>query len=283
MIEIVRSPVLLSIQDSGRYGYQHWGIPISGPMDRVSAALANALLGNAKDAPVLEIADGPAVLRFHAPTRFALCGASGSYFINRQHVSLLTTYVAMQGDVLQLHRFDEGRFLYLAVEGGFHYPEVLKSRSYYGVLYPRWRWQRGTKISFTPVKNAHITPKYAYLRKPYAPWQAEEIEVTPGPEWPTLPKQWQNALRNHAFVVSPSSNRVGYRLEGDIEGITALPWSAPIRPGVVQLTPSGQLIVMMRDCPTTGGYARVLIVEETALSHFAQKRPGQSVRFCLRE
>ncbi len=283
MIEIVRPPILLSIQDGGRYGYQHWGIPISGPMDRVSAALANAVLGNAKDAPVLEIADGPAVLQFHAPTRFALCGARGHYFINRHCVPLLTTCAAAQGDVLLLHRFDDGRFLYLAIEGGFHYPEVLNSRSYYGALYPRWRWQRGTKIPFTPVKNTYIPRKHAYLRIPDAPWQAEEIEVTPGPEWPTLPKRLQNALRTHAFVVSPSSNRVGYRLDGLVEGVSALPWSAPMHPGVVQLTPSGQLIVMMRDGPTTGGYARVLIVEGTALSHFAQKRPGQPVRFRLRK
>ena len=106
------------------------------------------------------------------------------------------------------------------------------------------------------------------------------IETYEGPEFGKLPESVQKHIFQQKFKVSGDSNRMAVQFEesinNDLKGIH----TSPVMPGSVQLTPSGNLIVLMRDCQTTGGYPRVLQLSEYGIQVLSQKMPGEVVQFC---
>jgi len=109
------------------------------------------------------------------------------------------------------------------------------------------------------------------------------IEVYPGPEFSLLSDKQKKQLTNTILYVTPQSNRMGILLDGLVVSNVKEIITAPVQPGTVQLTPSGKCIVLMRDAQTTGGYARVLQLSNEGINRIAQKRPGETLNFKLKD
>ncbi|MFD2727503.1 5-oxoprolinase subunit C family protein [Hyunsoonleella rubra] len=280
MVEILQPGIFTSIQDFGRIGFQKFGVPYSGVMDRYAAVVANTLVGNPENSPVLEITMMGLKLEFHCPAVIAVSGAASFPNINDKSVPLNRTISVHKGDVLSFGRLNDGFRSYLAVKGGFKGEKVMGSYSMYGGITASNRLNKGDTISIDETPDA-LKPKNASFKVNRDYILKDNIEVFKGPEYDKLNKTQQSKLLEEGFTISKDSNRMGYRLEQTVANDLAPILTAPVLPGTVQLTPSGKPIILMRDCQTTGGYPRIFQLKETAINVLAQKYMGQSIKFKL--
>jgi biotin-dependent carboxylase-like uncharacterized protein len=270
MISVVRAGPLTTVQDQGRFGYAHLGVPRSGALDQPAAALANALVGNAASAAVLETTLMGCALRFAAPARVAVTGATA---VVRLDGAVTTGVVeAPAGSVLDVGRATAGLRSYLAVAGGIGAEPVLGSRSTDtlsglgpprladGMTLPIAAELDGSWSAEPPVKRGEIT--LGVCLGPRDDWFAEPAELFAG-----------------AYTVSPVSNRVGARLAGRTltrAKAGELP-SEGVVLGAIQVPADGQPLIFLADHPTTGGYPVIGVVDD--VTPLAQARPGATVRF----
>ncbi len=281
MIEVISAGMFTTIQDSGRYGYRKWGVPVSGAMDQRSAQLANQLVNNTNDKAVMEITIIAPILKFNIDTVVAITGAGFSPSINGQRISMNKAVKIPKDSVLKFSSPSYGVRAYLSVLGGFSVPKILGSYSFYPYITENPSIKKGDIISINngsvPKRNlSHASVKISKVH-----FTNPIITVYKGPEFHLLSKEIKEKLLSQSFGISNNSNRMGYRLNIS-ENIAALEiLTSAVQPGTVQLTPSGQLIILMRDCQTTGGYARILQLTDEAINLLAQKRAGESVRFML--
>ena len=282
MIELLKVPSLLTVQDSGRPGYRKLGVPLSGYMDDYSARIANYLVGNPGDAPLLEfLLTGP-VIRFNASAVFAVAG-DVDLTLNGIPIEPWTSHWAKRGDILEVGTLKSGLYGYIAFAGGIKCEKLLGSCS----AYPRAKLGRPLKkgdeltfgYSILAGKEGKSLPKE--LRPDYS-LKEITVGVLLGPDLEHFTEEGVETFLSEAYTVTPESDRMGYRLEGKtIEhsekgaGIV----TSPLVPGTVQVPANGKPIVMMRDAQTTGGYSRIGVVISAHLSRFAQLRPGFSVHF----
>ena len=279
MIKVLHPGFYTTIQDLGRKDHQHLGVPISGVMDLDALKMANAILGNDDDCAVLEITMVGPKLEFTCDTVVSITGANLSPSLNGIET---TNYVAInvyKGDVLSFGKLKNGLRTYLAVVGGFKTELVLNSRSMYKGLTQAFQLQKGDKLKISPKKNS--SSKYASIKPNVDYFDNEIISVYKGPEFERLNTVQVDTLFSQEFTVSKDNNRMAYQLKelvlNDLDGII----TSLVLPGTVQLTPSGKLIILMRDCQTTGGYPRVLQLKETSINTLAQKFTGNKVKFGL--
>ncbi|HWZ28840.1 MAG TPA: biotin-dependent carboxyltransferase family protein [Gemmatimonadales bacterium] len=265
MISIVQAPAYLAVQDLGWPSSRSAGMPLSGAMDRWALTAANLMVGNAPDAAALEWALTGGRLRFGRDTQVAVCGPGVS-----------TTLAFPAGGEFDLVRPTEGRFLYLAVSGGLDVPEVLGSRSTYMPAGIGHRLKAGDTVPMgAPSKGRPRMPAGA------PNYESGVVRVVAGPqrELFTSPA-WERFLES-TWRVSRASDRMGYRLEGDV------PVAAPAADlpseaacvGAVQVPPDGLPIVLMADGPTVGGYPKIAVVISADLPVMAQRAVGGSLRF----
>ena len=282
MIELLRVPSLLTIQDDGRPGYRKLGVPVSGFMDDYSARIANYLVGNPGNAPLLEfLIRGPA-LRFKSSAVFAVAG-DVDLRLNGVSIEPWTSHWAKRGDVLEVGVLKTGLYGYIAFAGGIKCGKLLGSCS----SYPR------AGLGMPLKEGDELTLRYAILTGKEGKYLPEELrpdysgkEITVGvilgPDLEHFTERGVETFLSETYTVTPESDRMGYRLDGKpIEhsekgaGIV----TGPLVPGTVQVPANGKPIVMMKDAQTTGGYSRIGVVISAHLSRFAQLRPGFSVRF----
>jgi len=282
MIELLRVPSLLTVQDSGRRGYRKLGVPVSGYMDDYSARIANYLVGNPGDAPLLEfLLSGPAI-RFNASAVFAVAG-DVDVKLNGFPVEPWTSHWAKRGDVLEVGTLRGGLYGYIAFAGGIKCEKLLGSCSTYAKANLGRPLREGDKLTLGYAiltgKEGRRLPEE--LRPDYS---AEEITVgvVLGPDLEHFTEEGVRTFLSGAYTVTPESDRMGYRLDGKViehsekgAGIV----TGPLVPGTVQVPPNGKPIVMMRDAQTTGGYARIGVVASAHLHRLAQLRPGFKVHF----
>jgi biotin-dependent carboxylase-like uncharacterized protein len=271
-----------SVQDLGRFGYAHLGVPVSGAMDKISFSLANHLLNNPSDAAGLEMTMIGATLVFDEPTLIALCGAESSIVLNGQLQSLNRAIPIKAGDSLQIGRFQSGQRMYLGIKNGFVSEPILNSRSFYKGLTPINKLKQGDSLQYSSYPFTISSP-HSHVKPVNWNKEGKILEVYPGPEINNLGKEeYDKLFRNH-FTISTLQDRMGIQLEEPLPNDLNEILTAPVYPGTVQLTPSGKLIILMRDAQVTGGYPRVLQLTEKTISLLAQKRPGQVIRFLLLE
>jgi biotin-dependent carboxylase-like uncharacterized protein len=287
MIEtfIVLSPgPYMTVQDAGRYGYQHMGIPISGVLDAIAHRTANLLVGNPEDAAVFEITlIGPqlAVLR---EADIAVTGAEIEVKLNYSPVECWKTIRVVPGDVLHLHQVTSGCRGYLAVNGGVAVPEVMGSRSTYasGKLggYRGRPIQKGDIIS---RGEGPLLEAPRHMPKAYIPRYTEEfvLRAIPGPQDDFFDTGLET-LFGSAYTVSANADRMGYRLQGDpIEHRPDVPKSIisePSMPGSIQVPADLQPIILLVE-QTVGGYTKIATVISSDLPKVAQAIPGNTIRF----
>jgi biotin-dependent carboxylase-like uncharacterized protein len=273
MLEIVRPGLWDTLQDQGRFGYRGIGVPLSGAMDQEAFSHANRLLRNAPDAAALEVCQNGGVYLFKAPTCFVLCGPATEALLDDQSIATHTVYSAKKGSVLSVRRVINGVYTYVAVKGGFVTDQKLNSRSMHLSLYGIQKLKKGDQLPYQVYEGPNIEADHP----PFSKGQQEAVlQAIPGPEFHQLhPSTDFSSLK---FTLS-DHNRMGYRLLPSVhlKRSTESIRSAAVFPGIVQLTPSGECIVLHRDAQVSGGYPRILILTEQSLNRLAQIKKGEIV------
>lgn len=270
-----------SIQDLGRKGYRSYGVPISGAMDKYSAILANKLLNNDEKLPVMEITlTGPKIL-FEDHSLIVLTGADMSPELNGEALKMNFIYEVKTSDVLSFGSLKTGVRTYLGVKGGFKTEIKLNSFSYYDGITSGEKVQKGERLRIASVDaDLHVSSSKIKVKSTH--FNEKELEVTKGPEFNRLTKKHRELLFSKKFKIGTYHNRMGYQLKNKFPPIKNNEIiTSTVIPGTVQLTPSGKLIIMMRDCPTTGGYPRILQLTDIAINQLAQKKENDVFKFDL--
>ncbi|GAA4238826.1 biotin-dependent carboxyltransferase family protein [Postechiella marina] len=280
MIKVLHAGFYTTVQDFGRIGFQEYGVPYSGVMDRKSAEIANALLGNSKNEAVIEMTMTGAKLLFNTATYIVISGADMSAKLNGLAISINKVINIKANDILSFGKLHNGFRSYLAVLGGFSAPEVMQSKSMYQNITKQIRLNKNDELQIKSTLKPSLKTN-AFLRVDASYIASNTLSVFKGPEFNELAKDKQKQLFFKPFTVSKQNNRMAYQLEETVTNSLAPIITAPVLPGTVQLTPSGKLIVLMRDCQTTGGYPRVLQLSKEAINLLSQKFTGCKISLNL--
>lgn len=278
-LRVLKAGIQTSVQDLGRHGQRHLGISQSGALDQYSLMLANKLVGNAVHCAGLEIVIGPVEIQFLRDSWFALCGANFAAQLDGISVAKAWRHFAKAGQILRLAGALKEARAYLAIDGGIEVPQVLGSRS--TDLQTGFGGFQGRALKSGDVldlgSSQNLQKSLGVQQRIWSP----EIRAIPGPEY----AQFSPAARQHfwqqAWKLSPQSNRMGCRLQGVALQRTVSQdlLSHGVLPGVVQVPPNGQPIILLADAQTTGGYPKIACVIEADLWKVAQTPPGLS--FCF--
>ena len=282
MLKVLNAGFYTTIQDTGRFGYRAYGVPVSGAMDAYSSQFANAVLGNTNDASVLEITMTGPTLHFLKPTLIALSGADLEPKLNDQPIGMNVSVSVQANDILSFGRLRYGFRAYLAIKNGFLTESMLGSRSMYPPITSAARISNNEILKYHSIA-AHEFQLNAHVKYNRNIIEDHKLDVYKGPEFNSLPMDRQKQLLETILMVSKHHNRMAYQLEPLFNNNLDPILTTPVLPGTIQLTPSGQLIVLMRDCQTTGGYPRVLQLSEKAINSLSQKTTGTRLKFRLKD
>jgi biotin-dependent carboxylase-like uncharacterized protein len=281
MIKVLHPGFYSTIQDLGRYGYQEYGVPYSGVMDRAAAILVNTLLGNDDHKAVIEMTMTGVKLQFGIETCIAISGAHMSPKLNELPIEMTKIIHVKPNDVLSFGKLTKGFRCYLGVLGGFETKTVMQSRSMCKNITSDFMLRKHDELQIS-ASTFTINKQHASIKFDSSYLDSKTIDVFKGPEFEYLSKNQQKTLFHKMYSISNDNNRMAYQLietfENDLKPII----TSAVLPGTVQLTPSGKLIVLMRDCQTTGGYPRVLQLKASALDVLAQKFTGNNIEFVLK-
>lgn len=278
MIKVIKEGLFTTIQDIGRFGYKNIGVPVSGSMDQTSAKLANLLLGNDESSAVLEMTLVGPTLEFMNDTYISITGADMNPSLNKQKVLQNKPLFVNKGDILYLSHSSNGMRSYLGIKGGFNSEKKLGSKSFYRGITKREKLIKNDKIKFakvtsSPMKMNKSINDFKINRK-------NKINVFKGPEFDLLDSNSKDIIFNTDFTIG-INNRMGYNLVEPIKNSISSIISSPVIPGTVQLTPSGRLIILCRDCQTSGGYPRVLQLDKSSMDSLSQKTIGETIKLKL--
>ncbi|AKJ69493.1 hypothetical protein PATSB16_38300 [Pandoraea thiooxydans] len=290
MIEILRAGVLSSVQDLGRHGFRHLGIGVAGALDPLAMLVGNRLLDNPVDAAVIEFTLGASAVRFTQDCRIALTGADCRAELDGQRVWSWWSFPVARGQTLTLRSPRQGMRTYLAIGGGIDVPMLLNSRStHLSGGFGGWHGRAlrdGDRLPLGVASAALESRAAPYgVQSPagFPGLETTSIRVLNGPEYEDFTVASHKTFWDTDWQVTPNSNRMGYRLGGpelhrkkhrhhDL-------LSHGVVPGVVQVPPAGQPIILMADGQTTGGYPKIGVVIGADLWKLAQVRLGAAVRF----
>jgi len=278
MIKVLKAGFYTTIQDQGRIGFAAMGVPISGAMDLYSSNLANSILNNSFEEAVLEITFGVCQFQFSSKTSICISGADFSPTINQLPVVLNSKILVNEKDILSFGKINFGARCYLAVKGGILTAQKLSSRSLFKNITSSSLVQSGDLLPISLVK-AEVKVSNTAVKMNQSHFDSNLIECFKGPEFELLNTQQQQQLFEILFSISNDNNRMGYKLNETITNNIPSILTSAVLPGTVQLTPSGKLIVLMRDCQVTGGYPRVLQLSANAINKLAQKKTGSKFSF----
>ncbi|WP_328472447.1 biotin-dependent carboxyltransferase family protein [Streptomyces sp. NBC_00448] len=279
-LTVVRAGALTTVQDLGRPGFAHLGVPASGALDRPAHLLANRLVGNPAAAAGLETTLNGCAVRASRPMLAAVTGAACPVRVDGRPVAWGAPVRVPAGAVLDVGAATGGVRAYLAFAGGVDMPEVLGSRAtdLLSGLGPA-PLADGAEL---PLGARRSGPTGACDVLPYGGLGTELVlPLLPGPRDDWFAPDAPRALARGRYEVSPASNRIGLRTLGPpLERVrdAELPSEGMVL-GAVQVPPDGRPVVFLADHPTTGGYPVIGVVPAAALPAAAQARPGTPVRF----
>jgi antagonist of KipI len=293
-IRIIKAGLFDTVQDGGRYGVAHLGIGAGGAMDRFSAALANALLGKEANAPVLELHFPAAQLLLEEDTVIALTGADFGAQLNGKPLLMNHPVAVGANSLLQFTQLREGSRCYLALLA----PPALEpwlgswsthTRAGAGGLQGR-TLQRYDQVPYTGEKR--VAKKLGEEEFEVLHWgvvppplRQDEVSLLMGPEWHWITPSAQQQLLDGLFTIGHAADRMGYRLQGPRleRAVQGELLSSAVTFGTLQCLPNGQLVLLMADHQTTGGYPRIAQAISAHLPALAQKGAGNTIRFQLTE
>jgi antagonist of KipI len=289
-LKIIRQGILDTIQDTGRYGYQHLGINCNGAMDRFSLQLANALLGKELNAPALESHFPASQISFEKGTIICLAGADFCPTINGQEVPLHHPIAVARKSLLRFERIRTGSRCYISFLQDLQLEPWMNSYST-NIKSGTGGYQGRRLLKDDVIRfRQELTLSNLLQGKDWVilPWKAHEavdtrneIKFIIGSEWNWLTSEGQESFREHWFQITMEADRMGYQLTGPglkVKNNEQLVSSA-VSFGTVQLLPTGRLILLMADHQTVGGYPRVAHVISAHLPVLAQKKTNDVIRF----
>ena len=286
-LEVIAPGLHTTVQDRGRFGYQEIGVPASGPLDRISMRLANALVGNPPATPVFEmLLQGPTLKVMAESVRIALVGCNAGIEIRSGAARIVPAGRSVRlarDEVFRIGALRDSVCAYLAIEGGTDVPMVLGSASTYvrgaiGGLQGR-RLQAGDIV---PLKLAGVNVRAEYaLPRPLDLALDQPIRVVLGPQDDYFTDGAVKTFLSSDYTVSPQADRMGYRLAGPVlahaksydivsDGIVV---------GAIQVPGSGLPIVLMVDHQTIGGYPKIATVISADIPVVGRRKPGRPIRF----
>jgi antagonist of KipI len=279
----VRPGMLTTMQDLGRWGYQHRGVPVAGPMDWYSHRLANEMVGNRPDAAALEITLIGPELEASEATTCVVAGAQFDATINGEPVDIRRPFVIPAAHRLRFGLRHRGARATLAVAGGFEAADEFGSRSTSLVSgigpFGGRAVRAGDVLEVARVKGEAIIA--APGRSLELPAGGARLRAIRGPHDALFTPAALQSLFGARFTVTPQSNRMGYRLDGPallhVGSADILSDATPI--GSVQVPASGQPILLMADRQTTGGYPKIATVITADLPLAGQLAPGDWIEF----
>ncbi len=284
---IKKSGILTTIQDLGRNGFRKFGINPNGVMDCAAVRLINILLGNDDDAAVLEMHFPAPEILFEAAAQFALGGANFGAESGGEAIQNWRVHRAEKGSVLKFGEKISGNRAYLSVKDGFKIEEILNSKSTnltakFGGFEGR-KLQNGDRIEFN--HKSQIANRKSQIANSLIPFYTRfpTVRVIAGAEFENLTALSEQNFLKTDFTVSQNSDRMGFRLQGEplyLLDKTELISSA-VNFGTIQLLPDGQMIILMADHQTSGGYPRIANVIPTDLPLLAQLGVNDKIAFHL--
>ncbi len=293
-LKVIDPGFLTTIQDQGRVGYERFGVPVSGAMDRLSLLAANALVGNASlplrtqcGAAGLEAVLAGPVLQASGGCLVAAAGRGFFLEVGGRALPLWMAAWAHEGEFVALRATGEGGWGYLAVSGGIDVPPVMGSRATY--LRGSFGGLEGRAlVAWDMLPLAEADPPgelYARagrelpeeLRLPFSDHPV--LDVVLGPQAASFNPSAIETFLGSEYALTPACDRMGYRLSGPpvapAGGAELLSESIPL--GAVQVPGDGQPIVLMADRQTAGGYVKIAVVASASLPLLAQCPPGRGV------
>ena len=284
-IEVLHPGLSTTIQDYGRVGFQNKGIPVSGFMDVTAANLANTLVTNPPNTCLLEMTIVGIKFKAIQEITIAITGADMQPTLNGKPMSMYKAVSIPKDGIVSLKGAIHGVYGYIAIFGGFKIPKVFDSKStYLPAKLGGFKGRALKKGDLLPVLHQTLTAVNSKIKAPDY-MLSGQLECTQGPEWDWFSKESRAGFFDAVFTVSKDCNRIGIRLN---DSKVTLPEkneiiSSGIVKGTVQITKSGQPIVMMADAPTTGGYVRLVNLTNKACDVLAQIAVGGKVQFVLKK
>jgi antagonist of KipI len=284
--EVIQPGAFTTVQDLGRYGYQKYGVSISGAMDRFAYRMANLLVGNMEGEAVIEATIVGPRLKSLQDLRIAFTGADLSPEINGVSAPMWRTLHVRGGEIISFGPPKSGCRAYIAVGGGIDLPMVMGSRSIH------------TRSSLGGNGRALAKGDVLGVREPGKSGEGQPSCQLPADQIPVYGRAWRvrvifgpqndyfttrgiETFLTSEYEITPQSDRMGYRLQGSkIEhkaGADILTDATP--PGSIQVPGDGMPIILLADGQTTGGYSKIATVTSVDQDLLAQARPGDKVKF----
>ncbi len=275
MIKVIQPGLFTTIQDGGRHGYRNIGIPTSGFMDQESAWAANKIVNNDREESLIEITlKGPTLL-FNNNCTISITGGDFNPLINGMPIKMYESINVKLGDTLKINNTKNGARCYLAIAGGIDVKSIFGSKSFLSSITESYYLRKGDEIKISDNFNNKILKKNKLKFK-----LNRSMDVFKGPEFDLLSIKVKNILFENEFTIR-SNSRMAYNLDEKAQiGIKSI-ISSPVMPGSVQLTPSGKIIILHRDCQTIGGYPRILQLDTNSLNNLSQLKSNDKIKFSL--
>ena len=273
MIKVIQPGLFTTIQDGGRHGFRNIGIPTSGFMDQESAFAANELVNNNKDESLLEITLTGPTLIFNCNCVISITGGDFKPLINDLSVKMYQPINVSYGDILKLNNTINGARSYIAVSGGLNVKSLFGSKSFFINISDSYYLKKGDEIKVSKTSENKIL-KWDKLRFNLNRF----MKVFKGPEYELLSINSKKKLFKNEFTIN-TNNRMAYNLEEKLQVDIKTIISSPVLPGSIQLTPSGKIIILHRDCQTTGGYPRILQLDTNSLNNLSQLKSNDKIKF----
>ncbi|MGG3279397.1 biotin-dependent carboxyltransferase family protein [Paenibacillus solani] len=298
-ITVIKPGLLVTLQDTGRYGYGKHGISPAGAMDSFACLIANRLVGNEDEQGTLEITWSGFVVEFQRSLWISITGGDLTPTIDGERVPMWRPVLIKAGSCLSFQQPVSGCRAYLAVSGGFDVPIMMNSYSTYlraGIGgYEGRALKKGDTLSVHPSKisldapgrflveyGSFFTVRWSVSAGGYTDSNREtEIRVLKGRQYDDFAELSQQALFDECFTVTPQSDRMGYRLSGPTLRVSHSNEyiSEPVALGTVQVPADGQLIILMADRQTLGGYPKIAQIASVDVPLLAQLPAGGRIRF----
>ena len=285
-VSVIKPGLLTTIQDEGRWGLQARGVPVAGPMDPVSHRLANALVGNGRDAALLEITLLGPELEFDDERLIAVTGAVFDVWLDGRAVPHNAPFTAAAGSRLRFSERRLGARAYLAIAGGIAVAPTLGSRATHLISAMGGLGGRALRAQDRlPLGDATGAPGSAGQRVPIVPLpdRHARLRVLPGPQVEYFAPDALDTLQSEPYVIGQNSDRMGFRLEGPrlthARGADIISDATPL--GVLQIPASGQPILLMADRQTTGGYPKLATVIAADMAIAGQLGPADTIHFAI--
>lgn len=297
-VNVLNAGLLTTIQDIGRTGSQKFGVLVSGAMDSYSMRIANLLVGNEEREGVFEITLFGTMLQFEEDTLIAITGGDLQTTIDGIPVANWRPVIIKKGSILKFGFAIEGCRAYLAIAGGIDVPVVMGSKSTYLVAgiggFEGRALQQNDQLSFGQLTESNDkvftqieqmgTPDWAVPHHPLINLASTQtIRIIEGSEYQYFDEASKQRLVREPYVVTPQSNRMGLRLEGQALSLTEKLelLSEGVTFGTIQIPPNGKPIILMADRQTAGGYPKIGQVITADLGSLSQVKPNAKLYFKL--